>query len=620
MHPCSSRHATGLMAVILLLSLTAIACGDGIAERTEGTLQLSGQGGANAKFIAFPSTAPGFKSPADSAIFIKNGGKGTLKITSVTWEGDATEYIRPKGEIRETFDLTPDQEERIQFELAVPRPAESDAPLTCPDPPGGFPAELASSGGRYCGHLKVTSNAREGATDIIYFLVSQSDGKIKVEPTVLNFTSPQVGQTQTATLTISNVATNGNLSLDRINKIDFPGTSSSDFQIEGFPFPVDLSPAETVTYQIIYTPTSDTAANGRLEVKSNDPSAPTTIVVVNTGTATAAQIAVDPTSLTFPDAAPGAPQTHEITVTNGGGGAPLTVTQMVVLPSEAQAAYTILWDKTDSGTFVPWVQGDQDVVARQNSTVYQIRYEPMEAGQSVSGRLRISTNAANVPNGEANVTLSGGAAAPDGLVSPSTIIFNVAPGASETRAFSVANGGLAPLEITGVTLNNLDGGEFSVSPDPNSGITVGAGEVQAFDVVFDRQANDIGQDVGDIVLMTNNPFNSGELVVSVRNNNGENAISPVATITQTPDGNVPAGTAITFDGSGSTTQNGTIAYYIWTLLDAPDGSTARFGRENDPTATFTPDLPGNYRVQLVVGNNRNPPLEGSTTRNVTISE
>lgn len=620
MHSCSKRTGVGIVAALLLFALTAIACGDGIAERTEGALQISAQGGGAAKFIAFPSTAPGFKSPANSAIVIKNGGKGTLKVTSVTWEGDATGYIKPKGELRSAFELTTDQEERIQFELAIPRPAESDVPLTCPDPPAGFPADLAGSGGRYCGRLLVNTNAREAASDAVYFLVSQSDGKIKVDPTVLNFAAPQIGQTQTLTLSVSNVATSGNLTLERINKVDFPGSTANDFQIEGFPFPVDLGPAETVNYDIIYTPTSAEAANGRFEVKSNDPSAPTTIVVVNTGTSTAAQIEVSPLSLAFPDAAPGSPQTLELTVTNTGSGAPLTITQMVVLPSEAQPSFTVLWDKMDDGNFVPWVQGTQDVVARQNSTVYQVRYEPTEAGQSLNGRLRITSNAANVSNGEVSVTLSGGAAAPDGLVAPSTIIFNVAPGASDTRSFSVSNGGLAPLEITGVQLRNLNTSEFSITPNPNDGLSISPGQVQAFDVVYDRLANDIGQDIGDIVLMTNNPFGDGELVVSVRNNNGENAISPVAVITQTPDGNVAAGTTITLDGSGSTTQTGSISYYIWTLLSAPNGSSARIAEENESSTTFTPDVPGNYRVQLVVGNNRNPPLEGAATRNITVSQ
>ncbi len=55
-----------------------------------------------------------------------------------------------------------------------------------------------------------------------------------------------------------------------------------------------------------------------------------------------------------------------------------------------------------------------------------------------------------------------------------------------------------------------------------------------------------------------------------------------------------AGRAIT---CRSTLANNTL--HEWTLLDAPAGSGASLANALTPTATFTPDVPGSYRIRLV---------------------
>lgn len=607
--------ARAFVSALLPATLLASACGDGIAERTEGALQVSASGNSDAKFVTFELTPPGFHKDAEPNIEIKNGGKGDLTITKLQLETDSTGYITVRGTLPEApYTITPDQELKVSLRLSIPTPAESDVPLDCPDPPAGYPADLDPE--RYCGRIVITSNARENNTDVVYFLVDQSSGRIKVEPDVISFDTPRVGQTQRAELKISNTGS-GALNLKNITKTQFTEGTSGDFSIEGFAFPQRLEANEELVYTVVYTPSVESAVEGRLEIESDDPSASKKLITVRTGATNSARIAVDPTALVFSDAAPGSPETQEITVTNEGTGAGLTINDLQIVPTEAQAAYTVLADLDNDGTFEPWTRGSTLVITRQNSRVFQIQYEPTAAGVSISGSLRIRSNATNVSNGEVTVSLQGGEGGPIGSISPSTLVFNVAPGGAETRVVSVANDGVANLELSGVELQNIDAEEFSFSPDP-AGLSVAPGAIQAIEVTYSRSGDDIGPDVGSFALLTNDAL-APELVVNVRNNHTENGIAPVASITQTPDGAVTAGTEITLDGSASDAGASNVAYHLWTLAGAPAGSSARLDANDQAVITFTPDVAGTYRVVLTVGNDSSPPLEGTATRQITVT-
>src|SRR5258707_4679850 len=63
---------------------------------------------------------------------------------------------------------------------------------------------------------------------------------------------------------------------------------------------------------------------------------------------------------------------------------------------------------------------------------------------------------------------------------------------------------------------------------------------------------------------------------------------------------VTVGTAVTLDGSGSTDSDGLLLNYQWTLLSTPSGSTAALSSTNAVSVAFTPDLLGDYVVQLIV--------------------
>ena len=60
------------------------------------------------------------------------------------------------------------------------------------------------------------------------------------------------------------------------------------------------------------------------------------------------------------------------------------------------------------------------------------------------------------------------------------------------------------------------------------------------------------------------------------------------------------GVAVELDGSGSTDTDGDTLNYVWSLTSTPADSTASLTATTQSTTSFTPDLAGTYRVQLIV--------------------
>jgi hypothetical protein len=571
-------------------------------------------GGEFGLFITFPPVMPAQARDSDD-IVIKNGGLGTLTVTSINIVTDEHGYIAAKTTIPQTpFQLERESTERMVMRLSIPNPNDIPPPasLTCPEAvnlPESIPTE------RYCGYLEITTDARIGTnTRRVYFLTNQTNGRIQVSPTVLTFDNPQVGRELRQTFTITNESTSGALTVNQVTKVGFTSGTSSLFQIDGFPFPLTLQPADSAEYSLIYNPQSADSVSGKLEIVSDDVSQPKVTVTVQTGSASAAQIDCTPESLIFPEAGPDDPQTLELTCTNTGSGAALLITNFDVRPAGADAYYTVHYPDQNN-VYSPWTGGTTDALARQNSKVYHVIYAPTADSGSVSGTLRIQSNASNLPGGELEIQLSGNEAAPNGRVAPSSIIFDVEPGDSAERGFSLRNEGLATLTINGYSLTQqLDELEMSITPDP-AGVNVRPGEIRNFTLAYDRLGNDVGADLGSIVFDTNNQT---ELSIFVRNNSDHMAFAPTCSITQDPDGAVTVDTVVGLDASASEPNSGEVSYTLWTLLSRPSGSVAEVSSETDEAVTLAPDVPGSYTVQLTVGNSLD--LECAEVREITVTE
>ncbi|MCE4557476.1 PKD domain-containing protein [Roseateles cellulosilyticus] len=80
------------------------------------------------------------------------------------------------------------------------------------------------------------------------------------------------------------------------------------------------------------------------------------------------------------------------------------------------------------------------------------------------------------------------------------------------------------------------------------------------------------------------------------------ATALAATGTSNATVQAPVGSTLTLDGSSSTAA-GSISSYLWTVSAKPAGSTAALQNATAATATFVPDVAGNYQFTLQVGAN-----------------
>ena len=76
--------------------------------------------------------------------------------------------------------------------------------------------------------------------------------------------------------------------------------------------------------------------------------------------------------------------------------------------------------------------------------------------------------------------------------------------------------------------------------------------------------------------------------------------TPLAAIDGTM--NVSAGQTVYLDGTFSSDPGGGSLSFIWTLEDQPEDSIATMTDSTSAHASFAADLPGTYRVRLVVNN------------------
>ena len=187
------------------------------------------------------------------------------------------------------------------------------APLTlAPGQSASFSVTLTpSSSGNFTGSVSLTSNASNPALSVPLSGTAVPLGTLTATPPSFSFTNIVVGQNQTQTETLKNTG-GSNITISAATE------SGSGFSISGITAPLTLTPGQSTSFSVTFTPPSANTFNGTISITSNASNPSLTMSLSGTGVAPATLTAT-PSSLTFTTVVVGQSQTQTETVMNTGG-------------------------------------------------------------------------------------------------------------------------------------------------------------------------------------------------------------------------------------------------------------------------------------------------------------
>ncbi|MBV9574866.1 MAG: choice-of-anchor D domain-containing protein [Acidobacteriales bacterium] len=258
-------------------------------------------------------------------------------------------------------------------------------------------------------------------------------------------------------------------------------SSLSDFQISGLNVPAKLKPSESVTFNVIYSPTVNGSENATLSVKFGIAdyaagnhgryvasqrqgfSAEASIALSGNG-GTPGQLTATP-AITFGSTQVGGSSSQTAVLTNSGS-SPVTVTQTAA----AGNGFSM------SGLSVPMtLSGGQ-------SYTFTVVFSPQAAGKA-SGNISVTSNGSNPT---VAIPLSGtGAAAGQLSVSPGSLTFGTTPVGSSSNA--TANLSASGSSVT-ISSANVSSSEFSISGLALP-VTIPAGQSVPVTITFTPQTS-----------------------------------------------------------------------------------------------------------------------------------
>ncbi len=197
---------------------------------------------------------------------------------------------------------------------------------------------------------------------------------------------------------------------------------------------------------------------------------------------------------------------------------------------------------------------------------------------------------------------------PDSVtVNASTV--NSAPVADAGSDRNVATGSLVTLDAS--ASSDADGDSFTyswslISIPEGSDATLSDASTAA-----PRFTADLDGDYLIQVIVHDDAADSSPDTVTVTASTANSA--PVANAGA--DRNVATGSLVTLDAGASSDADGDSLTYSWSLINAPDGSGAELSDPDNAQPTFTPDLDGDYVIQLIVHDD----AAGSSPDTVTVT-
>ncbi len=323
--------------------------------------------------------------------------------------------------------------------------------------------------GNHTGTFTVTSTALN-SPHVAQLSVTGAQSQLTLAPAAIDFGEWGInGAPSSRQLLIQNTG-NAPMTVQSV-------TASGPFTVTGFTQDTTVAATASTSLTVEFLPTATGLHGGTVTVTSNAPGSPHTLTVEGTGTAP--QLALAPSSLTFPDVRVGQ-QSAPLTFTIGNTG----IGTLNLLAPQVTGPFTT--------TLVP------GSIPENGSQPYTVTFQPTAPGP-ISGTVSIPSDSAGSPN---VLTLSGIARAAVAEVTPAQVAFGtVALGASQTGTITLANTGDAPLTVTAMSVSSPVTGEFVLTGQPPLPFTLAPGATQQFAVRF--RPNATGNRTGTLNIQSN---------------------------------------------------------------------------------------------------------------------
>ncbi len=502
------------------------------ASNSNVTLPLSGTGtqgalSANPSALNFGNVGVGQNS--SSAVILTNTGNASVSITGSAISGAG---FRMSNLAAQT--LNPGQTASFGVTFTPPNTTAQSGSVSISDSEGA-PLTIALNG-------------------------TGVEGGLSANPSSVGFGSVTVGQNSSSTVTLTN---SGTASV----AITASSISGAGFTMSALAAQT-LSPGQTTSFSVTFTPTNGNQATGSVSIASNASGSPLTISL--SGTGAQGGLSASPSSVSFGNIDVGQTSSTTITLKNSG-----------------TASVSISSSSLTGSSFSMSTLAAQTLGAGQ-TTSFSVTFKPTSA-VSATGSVSIASNA---PGSPLAISLNGTGAQAEIAATPASVSFGTATvGSSNSQSIQLTNSGNATLTISQVSVSGSGMSQTGLSTP----VTIPAGGSTSFDAVFAPTSANAAS--GSITLATNGVPSS--LTISLSGTGAASNISLGATPTSlsfgsvTDDSSSSLPVTLTNNGNSNITISGvTTTGAGFSTSGVSSGTTLTPGQTATLTVKFDPTSGG----------------------------
>ncbi len=438
-------------------------------------------------------------------------------------------------------------------------------------------------------------------------------GVILVDPAEVVFARVDLLKTDVQTLVISNNG-DGTLVISDIKLVEESLDDGGGREIvegQNWKRSARLKQDEFIELDITYTPRDTSVDKGYIEIISNDPDNGSFRVPIRTSEL--APRVFSNTQVSFGRVPPVTDATRDMTFKltdiSNVGQSPLTISRIEISPksSDFKVVYPVEGadDKNDPG--FPLKLDPTEMIPAK------IFFNPTTAEGS-EAELFIYSDDPDSPTYKVDLIGNSGEPCIEVITGEDEINFGEGGiGFANNKKITIRNCGSGELELKSVETCTDAGGNcapdniFRIKPDslPTLPDIIPSGETRSFVVVYTPIDETVS--TGVLTLTSDDPAKS-PLTIPLTAKGTDNQCPDAVAEAKLAETNrflteintIPL-KSIEFRGSNSTDVDGSIARYVWTIVERPLGSTARLQPDSEvENPTLFLDLAGDYVIELVV--------------------